>query len=242
LLGSKYIKGTQAKFAFVSTNSICQGLQVSLLWPHIFQNNQEIFFAHHSFKWTNNAKYNAGVTCIIVGVREVAKDSKYLYDGDKARVVSNINPYLTEGSDVVVQSITHSICNVPEIVFGSMANDGGVLLLDHYERNKLLEEYPQAKSLIKPIMGSLELIRRVERYCLWISETDKEVAYSIKPIKERIERCEKVRRESNRESTRRLAEVPYQFGECRHRNAKLIIIPRVSSENRRYIPMKFIEE
>lgn len=242
LLGSQYIKGTRAKYAFVSTNSICQGLQVSLLWPHILQNNQEIFFAHHSFKWTNNAKYNAGVTCIIVGIREVAKGSKFLFDKDKARMVNNINPYLTEGSDVIVQSITQSLCQVPEIVFGSMANDGGALLLDKYERDKLMEEYPQAKTLIKPIIGSLELIRRENRYCLWISEENKDFAYSIQPIKERIDRCEIKRRESSRESTRRLADVPYQFGECRHRNAKLIIIPRVSSENREYIPMKFIED
>jgi len=242
MLGSQYIKGSQVKFAFVSTNSICQGLQVSLLWPHIFGNHQEIFFAHHSFKWTNNAKYNAGVTCIIVGVRNVEKGNKYLFDDDKARQVVNINPYLTEGSDVVVQSITQSICDVPEIVFGSMANDGGTLLLDKYEKDKILEEYPQARHLIKPIMGSLELIRRVERYCLWIDCTYKELAYSIPPVKDRIDRCEEIRRNSSRESTKKLADVPYKFGECRHKNAKLIIIPRVSSENREYIPMKYLEE
>ena len=242
MLGSQYIKGTRARFAFVSTNSICQGLQVSLLWPHIFENNQEIFFAHHSFKWTNNAKYNAGVTCIIVGVRNEEKGNKYLFDDDKARQVININPYLTEGSDVVVQSITQSLCAVPEIVFGSMANDGGALLMDKYECDKIMEENPEAKILIKPIMGSLELIRRVDRYCLWIEEANKELAYSISSVKERIDRCEKKRRESDRASTRKLAGVPYQFGECRHKNAKLIIIPRVSSENREYIPMKYLEE
>ncbi len=246
MLGSQYIKGTQAKFAFVSTNSICQGLQVSLLWPHIIENKQEIIFAHHSFKWTNNAKYNAGVTCVIVGVRSNDKYSKsitkYLFDGDKSRIVRNINPYLTEGADVVVQSATQSLCEVPEIVFGSMANDNGALLLDQYERDKILEDYPQSASLIKPIMGSLELIRRVNRYCLWINENEKELAYGIPPIKERIERCEKVRMASSRESTQRLAAVPYQFGECRHRNAKLVIIPRVSSENREYIPMTYIKE
>ena len=242
LLGPKYIKDTQAKFAFVSTNSICQGLQVSLLWPHIFDNNQEIFFAHHSFKWTNNAKYNAGVTCIIVGIRNEEKGNKYLFDKDKARLVNNINPYLTEGSNVIVQSITQSLCKMPEIVFGSMANDGGALLLDQYEKDKILEEYPQARSLIKPIIGSLELIRRVNRYCLWISDEEKDYAYTIHPIKERIDRCRKVRNESSRRSTRVLAETPFRFGECRHKNKKFVIIPRVSSENRNYIPMKFVEE
>lgn len=242
LLGSKYIKGTRAKYAFVSTNSICQGQQVCLLWPHIFANNEEIFFAHHSFKWTNNAKYNAGVTCIIVGIREVEKGEKYLFDGDKARQVNNINPYLTEGANVIVFPQSTPVMSVPEIAFGSMANDDGALTLDKFEKDKLLEDYPNANIIIKPLMGSLELIRRVERFCLWITEENKELAYSIPPVKERIMLCEQVRSKSKREATRKLASIPYMFGEVRHRNTKLVIIPRVSSEQRQYIPMKFIEE
>ncbi len=242
LLGSQYIKGTRAKYAFVSTNSICQGLQVSLLWPHIFQNNQEIFFAHHSFKWTNNAKYNAGVTCVIVGVREVAKGNKYLFDGDKARMVSNINPYLTEGSDVVVQSITQSLCDVPEIVFGSMANDGGALLLDQYERDKIIEDYPQAKTLIKRLVGALEFIRRVDKYCIWITEDLKSFAYNIPPIKDRILRCEQSRSVSKRGTTNKLATIPYLFAEIRYKQKPCLFVPSVSSEQRVYIPMGFLDE
>ncbi|MBR1462064.1 MAG: class I SAM-dependent DNA methyltransferase [Prevotella sp.] len=242
ILGSQYIKGTQAKFAFVSTNSVCQGLQVSLLWPHVFANNQEIFFAHHSFKWTNNAKYNAGVTCVIVGIREFEKGDKYLYDGDKARLVNNINPYLTEGSNVIVSPQSSPIAKVPEIVFGSMANDDGALTLDKYEKDKILDEYPEASSIIKPLMGSLELIRRVDRFCLWITDVDKDFAYRIPPIKERILLCEKVRGSSKRGATRKLAAFPYKFGEIRHENKRLVIIPRVSSEQREYIPMKFLDE
>ena len=242
LLASKYIKGSRAKYAFVSTNSICQGLQVSLLWPYIFKNQQEIFFAHHSFRWTNNAKYNAGVTCIIVGIRNEDKGGKYLFEEGKAIAVANINPYLTEGSNVIVRSHTQALCNVPEIVFGSMANDEGALCLDKYEKDKVIEDYPEAMHFIKPLMGSLELIRRVERYCLWITDAEKNVAYGIPPIRDRIKRCELSRLNSRRAATRRLATTPYKFGEVRHEDAKLIIIPRVSSEQREYIPMKYIEE
>ena len=242
MLGSQYIKGTQAKFAFVSTNSICQGLQVSLLWPHIFGNNQEIFFAHHSFKWTNNAKYNAGVTCIIVGVRNVGKGNKFLFDDDKARQVININPYLTEGSDIVVQSITQSILNVPEIMFGSMANDGGALLLDQYERDKIIEGYPEAKPLIKRLVGALEFIRRVDKYCIWITDEQKDFAYSIPPIRDRILSCEHSRTASKRGTTNKLATIPHSFAEIRYKQRPCLFIPSVSSEQREYIPMGFLDE
>ena len=241
MLGSLYIKGTQAKFAFVSTNSICQGLQVSLLWPHIFKNNQEIFFAHQSFKWTNNAKHNAGVTCIIVGIRDVAKGNKYLYDGTKARQVTNINPYLTEGSDVIVSSITQSLCDVPEIVFGSMANDGGALLLDQYEKEKILEEYPEAKPLIKKLVGALEFIRRIKKYCIWIVDGQEELAYCIPPIKEKIIQCKKAREASKRATTNKLASIPHQFAEIRYEQRAFLFIPSVSSEQREYIPIGFLD-
>ncbi|MBO4891546.1 MAG: class I SAM-dependent DNA methyltransferase [Prevotella sp.] len=240
LLGSQYIKGTQAKYAFVSTNSICQGLQVSLLWPHILQNNQEIFFAHHSFKWTNNAKYNAGVTCIIVGVREVAKGNKYLFDGDKARIVGNINSYLTEGSSVIVSSAYNALCEVPKIAFGSMPNDGGFLILDEYEKEKLLEEAPESRKLIKQFMGSAELIRRIKRYCLWISESEKDFAYSIPTIRTRIENCAQVRMQSERTATNSLAAIPFKFGFISYKEANAIIIPSVSSESRDYIPIDYL--
>jgi len=242
LLGSNYIKDTQAKFAFVSTNSICQGLQVSLLWPHIFDNNQEIFFAHHSFKWTNNAKYNAGVTCIIVGIRNEERSNKYLFDNDKAKLVSNINPYLTEGSDVIVQSITQSLCKMPEIVFGSMANDGGALLLDQYEKDKILEEYPEANLFIKNLVGALEFIRRVNKYCLWIPDKYKNDAYNIPPIRNRIIQCEQSRMASRRGATNRLSSMPHLFAEIRYEEKPCLFIPSVSSEQREYIPMGFLDE
>ena len=242
LLGSRYIKGTRAKYAFVSTNSICQGLQVSLLWPHIFANNQEIYFAHRSFKWTNNAKHNAGVTCIIVGIRDMVRGNKYLFDEDKSRIVSNINPYLTEGSNIIVESITTSLVDVPTIVFGSMANDGGALLLDKYERDHLIEEHPKAEVYIKTLVGALEYIRRIDKYCIWITDEDKEKASSISAIKERIVKCQNSRASSKRSATNRLSSIPHKFAEVRYERRPALFIPSVSSEQREYIPMGFLDK
>lgn len=240
MLGSKYIKGTQAKFAFVSTNSICQGLQVSLLWPHILNNGQEIFFAHHSFRWTNNAKYNAGVTCIIVGIREVGKGNKYLFDGDSSRQVISINPYLTEGSNTIIPSTSKPICSVPQMNFGNMPADGGHLILDEYERQHLLEDYPESERFIKPLVGAEELIKGKKRWCIWLNGEDESLYENIPPIVQRINEVRKVRQESSRPQ---LASIPNLFAQITQpQGISFIIIPSVSSENREYIPMEFLDK
>lgn len=240
MLGSIYIKGTHAKFAFVSTNSICQGLQVSLLWPRILDNDQEIFFAHHSFKWTNNAKYNAGVTCVIVGVRDISKESKFLFENDKTRQVSSINPYLTEGSDVIVASVSRPICDVPQMNFGNMPADGGCLILDDYEKQHLLEDYPESTIYIRQLIGSEDFINRKTRWCLWLYNENKEEFASIPPIKERIERLHEIRLNSSRPQ---LAAVSHLFAQITQPlNTSVIVIPCVSSEQREYIPMGFMEK
>ncbi len=239
MLGSQYIKGTLAKFAFVSTNSICQGLQVSLLWPRILKNNQEIFFAHHSFKWTNNAKYNAGVICIIVGIREIDKENKLLFDGDKARIVSSINPYLTEGSNVIVASANTSLSNMPQMNFGNMPADGGCLILDDYEKQKLLEEYPETEKYIKPLIGSDDFINRDTRWCIWLYEEDEKEYINIPPIQDRINRLREVRLKSSRPQ---LATIPHLFAQITQpMGTPVIVVPCVSSERRAYIPMDFKE-
>lgn len=240
MLGSKYIKGTQAKFAFVSTNSICQGLQVSLLWPHILNNGQEIFFAHHSFRWTNNAKYNAGVTCVIVGIREVGKGNKYLFDGDSSRQVISINPYLTEGSNTIIPSTSKPICSVPQMNFGNMPADGGHLILDEYERQHLLEDYPESERFIKPLVGAEELIKGKKRWCIWLNGEDESLYENIPPIVQRINEVRKVRQESSRPQ---LASIPNLFAQITQpQGISFIIIPSVSSENREYIPMEFLDK
>ena len=240
MLGSTYIKGTRAKYAFVSTNSICQGLQVSLLWPRIFTNNQEIFFAHHSFKWTNNAKYNAGVTCVIVGVREIDKGNKYIYEEGTARVVGNINPYLTEGQNIIVASENRPLCNVPQMNFGNMPADGGCLILDEYERQTFLEQQPETERFIKPLIGSEEFINGKHRWCIWLYGEAEDNYIHLPIIKERIDRLRKVRLASSRPQ---LASIPHLFAQITQpMGCSVVVIPCVSSENRDYIPMGYLDK
>ncbi|MBC5837560.1 class I SAM-dependent DNA methyltransferase, partial [Flavobacterium muglaense] len=240
-LGAKYIEGFNCKCVFVSTNSICQGEQIALIWPNILNDKIEIDFAYQSFKWTNNAKGNAGVTVIIVCLRNISNSQKYLYIENLQKKVYNINAYLIEGSQIIINKRSNPISNLPPINFGNMANDGGNLLLSEEEKLTLISNNPDSKKIIKKFVGSLEFIRGKEKYCLWIDEQDVELAYSIPFVKSRIEANYHLRKKSKREATQKLAEYPYSFGEKRHLNTDSIIIPRHSSENREYIPIGFFD-
>ena len=239
--GAQYISNSKAAYAFVSTNSICQGEQVILIWPSIFKHSLEIFFAHTSFKWTNNASAVAGVTCAIIGVCVTNTRDKYIYASGLHQKVGLINAYLTTGSNTIVQPKRKSISGFPTLSFGNMANDGGALLMDKYERDQLLNDYPQSSVLIRKLLGALEFIRGVDKFCLWIEDEHKDLAYSIEPIKNRIDKCERIRVESDRAATNKLATIPFKFAEIRHMNTNSIIVPSVSSERREYIPMGFLE-
>ncbi|WP_321426283.1 DNA methyltransferase [uncultured Bacteroides sp.] len=240
--GAKYIKGSDSKYAFVSTNSICQGEQVSILWPIIFDQGLEISFTHTSFKWTNNAKGQAAVIVVILGLQQINKSYKYIYKDSVSCKVSSINAYLTSGSNVIITPRTKPISKIPLMSFGNMANDGGNLFLDKEQKNELTTNYPQSNNLVRRIFGSQEFIRGEERYCLWITEELKELAYSIKPIKDRIDRCAIIRNNSKREATNKLSNVPYLFAEIRHKETNSIFIPKVSSERREYIPIGFLNK
>ena len=159
--GSLYIKDSKSKLAFVTTNSICQGEQVALLWKYLQSITIEIYFAYSSFRWSNNAKNNAGVTCTIIGLRFVcSKNSpKYLFKDDEKRSVPNINPYLYAGTNVIVDKQNDSISHFPTIAFGSMPNDGGYLLIDEHEKEKLIDENTMSSKIIHRILGSQEFIR-----------------------------------------------------------------------------------
>lgn len=235
--GAKYIEGSGARVAFVSTNSICQGEQVALLWPHMLK-SVEIYFAYSWFKWSNNAKHNAGVICTIIGMSALHNVNKrFLYTDKSKNQVDYINAYLTKGSSAIVDALSNSLSHLPLMSFGNMANDGGALLLDIDERNKILSDYPEAKEIVRRIYGALEFIRGQEKYCLWITDQNKDLAYSIAPIRERINKCSQARATSKREATNKLAETPYKFGEIRHQDVQAIIVPSVSSERRKYIPI-----
>ena len=239
--GAKYIRNTKSRCAFVSTNSICQGEQVNLLWTPILKMDIEIQFAYTSFKWSNNAKYNAGVYCIIVGLADKAYiKNKKIYTENNIINATNISPYLVNANNTIVKSRSKPFFDVPEMVFGNMANDNGALFLSKNDAEKILSNYPESKDIIKKVIGSQEFIRGEERYCLWITDINKELALSIPEIKERILFCEKSRLKSTRKATQKLADVPWRFGEVRHKNTNSIIIPRVSSERRKYYPIGFL--
>lgn len=240
--GAKYIKDNNAKYAFVSTNSISQGEQVSILWRNIFDLNLNIFFARTSFKWSNNAKNNAAVICTIIGVSNNSNEKKQIYNEttNECHQVDNINPYLSAGANIIVEKLHKSPFYMPQMDFGSMPNDGGNLILSEEEKENLVEEYPLSKQYIKRFMGSQEFIRDEFRYCLWL-ENEKD-GREIPPIIARIEKCYQERNNSKRKATNKLAELSYKFGEIRYQPTDAIIVPRVSSERREYIPIGFVDK
>lgn len=235
-----YLKGCNAKCALVTTNSICQGEQVALIWPNILSDEIEIDFAYQSFKWTNNAKGNAGVTVIIVGLRNVSNSPKYIFTENFRKLAKNINPYLLDGSNTIVVGRSKPLSKFPEISFGSMANDGGHLLLSQQEKDELSSKEPESERLIKRLVGALEFIRGVNKYCLWIDDEQKEFANSLPLVKDRIDKTEISRLNSKREATQKLSVIPHKFAEIRYLPTESILIPSVSSESREYIPMGFL--
>ena len=244
--GAKYIRGTKAKYAFVTTNSISQGEQVAMLWKPIFELGLEIFFAHTSFKWSNNAKYNAAVTVAIIGVQNKDTAHKLLVNDNenKSYKVENINPYLSAADNVIVAKSYTIPQGLPKAEFGCMPYDNGHLLMSEAEKETLLENYPQADKFIKQIIGSQEFLNDIHRYCLWIDDDKRGDAETIQPIKERITATENFRLYESKDRTA-LADRPHQFREhylIDDDSKGKVIIPRVSSERREYIPIGFVDK
>ncbi len=237
-----YIDGTKVECAFVSTNSIAQGIQVSILWEPLFKEHGiHINFAHQTFIWESEASMKAQVHCVIIGFSQIKKQEKYIYSSESmVKKANKINAYLVEGPDVFISSRRNPIYAVPNMVFGSMANDGGNLILSTEEKKDLLREYPDSETYIRPFLGSREFINRIERYCLWISSEQAKDAIRIHPIKKRMEKVREIRLASKRKSTQELANVPYSFGEVRQPKTDYLLVPRVSSENRKYIPIGYV--
>jgi len=235
--GAKYIEGYNAQLAFVTTNSICQGEQVSLLWPRILSENLEIGFAHLSFKWSNNAKGNAGVTVNIIGLRNKSSKSKYLFNENIKKEVKNINSYLLDaGDNIYILPRSKPISEFPEMNFGSMPNDGGNLIMDkaEYEQYK---NHNQDLAILKKFKGGQEFLNDIDRYCIWLNKDNYENYLDNELIGNRLRNIKTLRTNSDREATKKLAEKFYSFGEIRHRDTDSLIIPATSSERREYIPI-----
>lgn len=241
-IGAKYIKDSISEFAFVSTNSICQGTQVNLLWRNIFANNVSIFFCYTPYKWSNNAKSNAGVTVVTIGIRSNIKNGiKRIYNKDIFKTVDNINPYLTENKNIFIDNKYKPISKLPAISLGSAPKDNGGLVISESEFNDLLNSKSEVLKYTKKFIGAEELINGSIRYCLWIKDDDFDKAKFIPEIARRLEISKAMRLASKKVPTQKLAEYPYRFGEIRYKETSSIIIPSVSSERRKYIPSAFLD-
>ncbi len=243
LKGAQYCASHKAECAFVATNSICQGQQVALLWPLIFAQGIEISFAHQSFKWKNLAAQNAGVTCVIAGLRKKSNMTKCLFEGNSYRTTDHIGSYLIEMPNIIVQKASRPLNGMPEMEYGNKPTDGGHLILSPDEKTQLLGRYPQATTLVRRLYGSQELIKGIERYCLWIKDEDLPLAHSIPPIVRRIKKVRRMRLTSIKFATNELAKISHNFEFISNKIAEhAIIIPRVSSENRAYLPVDILTD
>ncbi len=247
LKAARYIQDTAVRCAFVSTNSIAQGEQVGILWSEMFNRHKvKIQFAHRTFSWSNEARGNAAVHVVIVGFGLEDISNKRIFDytdikGEpQEKKVKNINPYLVEGNDSTIPSRKEPICNVSKIVYGSMANDGGNLILSEESQRELLAKEPEAEKFIRLFLGSEEFINNIKRYCLWLKNIKPEELRSLPLVKNRVEAVKLHRSNSTRLTTQKLAAFPHLFGEIRQSESNYLLIPGVSSENRKYIPVGFM--
>lgn len=234
------------KTAFVSTNSITQGEQVGVLWPDLLRRGAKIFFAHRTFQWSSEARSKAAVHCIIVGFALFDSSNKKLFDYETVQSeahevkANNINPYLVDAADVVLSNRRSPISEAPAIVFGSMPNDGGHLLLSEDEKNLLINKEPTVKKWIRPFSMGEEFINAIPRYCLWLKDCPPDTLRQTPAVLNRVEKVREHRLNSSRQATRELANRPSLFGEIRQPDAFYLAIPRVSSERRPYIPIGFL--
>lgn len=242
-LKDSHDKGSQAKMALVSTNSIAQGEQVAMLFPYIFELGVGIGFAYQSFPWKNNAKHNAGVHVVIIGLEMMNEGLKTIYsqvDGIwHSEKVKNISPYLIAGSNLAVESRESPLHGGSKVVRGNQPTEGGFLLLDKSEKDELLKKEPKAEKWIKKLIGSEEFLNGKQRWCLWLVGITEEQINSMPMVKERIAKVREMRLSSKDKGTNKLAEKSHLFRDLNNPETS-IIIPCVSSERRNYIPMGFI--
>ncbi len=237
---AKYLE-KNVQYAFVSTNSVCQGGHVELLWPYILDSmKNEIYFAVKNFKWTNNAKKNAGVTCSIIGLRKkIVKGNKNIFHNGIKKTVKNINAYLVNADNIIVNKKIKPISNVPKMISGNMALDYSHLMLNKNERKDILDEYPEASKFIRPTTGGKGLLYGKDKWCLWIEDEDLDDAMLVPPISERIKKCEHDRSKGG-EVAQTLTDRPHQFRYRHVSEENQIIIPLTSSKRRDYIPIGFM--
>jgi 23S rRNA A1618 N6-methylase RlmF len=242
---AKYIQNTKIKVAFVSTNSIVQGEQTSILWGQMLNKYKiKIHFAHRTFKWSNEAKGNAAVYCVIVGFANYDTNNKSIFEYEDIKgeahelKVKNINPYLVDAKDLLINKSSNPICNVPKMSFGNMPLDGGHLLLTDEEKDEFILKEPKAAKFIKPLISAYEFLNSEKRWCLWLVNAEPNELKQLPEVLKRVDLVKKFRLASVAPSTQKFATTPTLFRD-RNQPDTYILIPSTTSENRKYIPLGF---
>ena len=236
---SDYIEGTRIECCFVSTNSITQGETVSRLWKNL---DIKINFAYRSCIWDSEANNKAHVHCVIIGFSKFNKSKKLIFDKDATIEATNINPYLMDAPDLLVESRNKPLCNVPKMIYGNKPADGGFLIIEDNEYASFVSKEPQSEKYIKPLLGAVEYLHNKKRFCLWLENVSPTELKKCPLILDRVKKCKENRENSIAAGIRKFADTPTLFAQITQPVGKpYIIVPRVSSETRRYIPMGFID-
>ena len=240
---AQLMQGTSICTAFVSTNSITQGEQVAGVWKPLYDRfNIHIDFAYRTFRWDSEASIKAHVHCVIVGFSESTnRNLRLLYAGDQVEKVENINAYLLAAPNIFIESRSKPICNIPKMIYGNKPVDGGNLIVENEELSEFIEKEPAARPYIKQLIGAHEFINGKLRWCLWLKEVSPAKLRSMPLVLERINKVKEMRKSSRDEGARKLAMTPTTFRETNNPKSA-IVIPCHSSENRRYVPMGFIDD
>lgn len=241
---AQFMQGTMIRSAFVSTNSITQGEQVAGIWKPLYERfGVHIDFARRSFIWDSEASLKAHVHCVIVGFSVAPnKNVKRIFMAERFQIVKNINAYLIDADTIFIEGRAKAICDVPALQNGGKPTEGGFLILSPEEKASLLSTEPQAAAFIRPYMMGKDFINRKPRYCLWLVGVSPSQINKCPNVKKRIEQVQKYRLSSRKAATRKKAETPMLFDEVRECQTDYIAIPKVSSENRRYIPMEYLSK
>lgn len=244
---AKYIQNTKIKVAFVSTNSIVQGEQTAILWGQMLNKYRvKIHFAHRTFKWSNEAKGNAAVYCVIVGFANYDTTNKSIFEyeninGEAHEIkAKNINPYLVDAKDLFITKRTNPLCSVPKMFKGNQPTDGGNFLFSEEEKNEFLSKEPKALRFIKPLISAHEFLNGEKRYCLWLIDAEPNELKQMSHLLSRIEGVRQMRLKSSKQATVKWASQPTLFTENRQPKDNYILVPSHSSENRKYIPIGFM--
>ncbi|MEJ5126509.1 DNA methyltransferase [Comamonas sp. MYb21] len=228
-------------FAFVSTNSISRGEQVEHLWSRLYSNGDSIFFGHTQFRWSNNAKLNAGVWCVIVGVSRDKSKVRRIFEVDVVRQVTSISPYLISGKEDYIRQASRALATqLPKLVSGNMARDGGNLIFTEEEKRALLVDSPNARPILRPLIGTTEIRQGIRRWCIWVDDNEIDFAMSIEAVRNRIEATRVFRAQSSAPTTIGYSRIPHRFAQRCHKESSSIVVPKNTTEGLPYLTPDFV--